>query len=128
MKQDTNPELANRYPREVRIGDSSVTLRYMTDKDREAALAFARALPAHDLLFLRRDITRPEAIDYWLNQIERGRIVSLLAETAGKPVFGGEMMKKSGQQAAASSATAAVLRASVLGAACSSTFMESSLL
>jgi RimJ/RimL family protein N-acetyltransferase len=86
MKQDTNPELANRYPREVRIGDGSVTLRYMTDKDREAALTFARSLPAHDLLFLRRDITRPEVIDYWLNQIERGRIVSLLAETGGKVV------------------------------------------
>jgi L-amino acid N-acyltransferase YncA len=56
----------------------------MTQGDRDVALAFARSLPVHDLLFLRRDITRPENIDYWLNGIERGRIRSVLAETDGK--------------------------------------------
>jgi L-amino acid N-acyltransferase YncA len=35
------------------------------------------------LLFLRRDITRPEVIDFWLDGIERGRIVSVLAERNG---------------------------------------------
>jgi L-amino acid N-acyltransferase YncA len=71
------------YPREARLDGGAVTLRYMTPADREAALAFARALPAHDILFLRRDITQPEAIDIWLNGIERGRITSVLAERAG---------------------------------------------
>ena len=40
-------------------------------------------MPAHDILFLRRDITQPEAIDVWLNGIERGRITSVLAEREG---------------------------------------------
>jgi L-amino acid N-acyltransferase YncA len=71
------------YPREARLDGGAVTLRYMTPADREAALAFARALPAHDILFLRRDITQPEAIDIWLNGIERGRITSVLAEREG---------------------------------------------
>jgi L-amino acid N-acyltransferase YncA len=71
------------YPREARLDGGAVTLRYMTPADREAALAFARALPAHDILFLRRDITQPEAIDIWLNGIERGRITSVLAERQG---------------------------------------------
>jgi L-amino acid N-acyltransferase YncA len=71
------------YPREARLDGGAVTLRYMTPADREAALAFARALPAHDILFLRRDITQPEAIDIWLNGIERGRITSVLAERDG---------------------------------------------
>jgi len=71
------------YPREARLDGGAVTLRYMTRADREAALAFARALPAHDILFLRRDITQPEAIDIWLNGIERGRITSVLAERDG---------------------------------------------
>jgi L-amino acid N-acyltransferase YncA len=55
----------------------------MTDADGPVALAFARALPAHDLLFLRRDITQPEAIQIWLNGIQRGRITSVLAECDG---------------------------------------------
>jgi len=71
------------YPREARLNGGAVTLRYMTAADREAALAFARALPAHDILFLRRDITQPEAIDIWLSGIERGRITSVLAEREG---------------------------------------------
>jgi L-amino acid N-acyltransferase YncA len=76
-------EASRTYPRHARLDGGVVTLRYMTSADREAALAFARALPAHDILFLRRDITQPEAIDLWLNGIERNRITSVLAERDG---------------------------------------------
>jgi L-amino acid N-acyltransferase YncA len=72
------------YPREVNLKGSRVTLREMSGSDGSVALAFARALPEHDLLFLRRDITNPEAIDIWLNGIARGRIISVLAEAEGK--------------------------------------------
>jgi L-amino acid N-acyltransferase YncA len=71
------------YPREVRIEDDRVTLRFMTPADRETMLAFAQALPAHDLLFLRRDITRPEVVDLWLDDIRRERITTVLAEREG---------------------------------------------
>lgn len=77
-------ENSRNYPREVELKGARVTLRQMTGTDGSAALAFARALPAHDLLFLRRDITQPEAIEVWLNGIARGRITSVLAESAGK--------------------------------------------
>ena len=76
-------EASRIYPRQVRLDGGVVTLRYMTTADRKAALAFARALPAHDILFLRRDITQPEAIDLWLSGIERNRITSILAERDG---------------------------------------------
>jgi L-amino acid N-acyltransferase YncA len=79
-------ETPRRYPREVSLNGFAVNLRKMTDADRENALSFARSLPEHDLLFLRRDITRPEAIDVWLNGIERGRISSILAEHDGTVV------------------------------------------
>jgi len=72
------------YPREVDLKGARVTLREMSGNDGSVALAFARALPAHDLLFLRRDITKPEAIDVWLSGIARGRIISVLAEAGGK--------------------------------------------
>jgi L-amino acid N-acyltransferase YncA len=76
-------ETGRKYPREAHIDGREMTLRYLTPADREVALAFARGLPAHDILFLRRDITQPEAIDTWLNGIERGRITSVLAERNG---------------------------------------------
>jgi L-amino acid N-acyltransferase YncA len=72
------------YPRTYSLRDGDVTLRYMTPGDRELALAFARALPAHDLLFLRRDVTQPEIVDVWMNGIARNRITSLAAERDGK--------------------------------------------
>jgi len=71
------------YPREVRIKDDRITLRYMTPGDRDTVLAFAQGLPAHDLLFLRRDITRPDVVDMWLEDIKRERITTLLAEREG---------------------------------------------
>ena len=71
------------YPREVRIRDDCITLRYMTLGDRDTVLAFAQGLPGHDLLFLRRDITRPEVVDLWLDDIKRERITTVLAEHEG---------------------------------------------
>jgi len=77
-------ENSRNYPREVDLKGTRITLREMSGNDGSVALAFARALPAHDLLFLRRDITKPEAIDVWLSGIARGRIFSVLAEAGGK--------------------------------------------
>jgi L-amino acid N-acyltransferase YncA len=74
------------YPRDVALDSGTVKLRKLTGADRATALAFARSLPAHDLLFLRRDITQPEAIDIWINGVERGRITSILAEQGGSVV------------------------------------------
>ncbi len=71
-------DAARGYPRAVLIDGSPVTLRCMGARDREAMLAFARTLPAHDLLFLRRDITRPETIDAWVLEIERGIVTTVL--------------------------------------------------
>jgi L-amino acid N-acyltransferase YncA len=76
-------ETSRTYPREAQLKGGAVTLRSMTPADRDVALAFARSLPAHDILFLRRGITQPDAIDIWLSGIERGRITSVLAERDG---------------------------------------------
>ena len=71
------------YPRKISVGGDTVTLRQMNPGDADVALAFARSLPAHDLLFLRRDITRPESVAIWMQGIERGRITTVLAESPG---------------------------------------------
>jgi RimJ/RimL family protein N-acetyltransferase len=83
MSANEKGEVSRDYPRMLNLKDGAVTLRYLTPSDRDAALTFARALPAHDLLFLRRDITRPEVIDLWLDGVARGRIISVVAEREG---------------------------------------------
>ena len=67
------------YPDKRKIGGRDVTLRYMVEGDKQAMLNFARALPEHDLLFLRRDITQPGAVDSWIRDINSGLISTVLA-------------------------------------------------
>jgi L-amino acid N-acyltransferase YncA len=62
-------------------------LRLMTPDDAAAALRFANALPAHDLLFLQRDIRNPKVVTAWLEQISRGVITSLVA-VSGDEIHG----------------------------------------
>ena len=79
-------EGARSYPMTRRAGNQDITLRHMTREDKEGMLVFARALPEHDLLFLRRDITQEQAIIDWIDDMERGEIVTILATRAGEIV------------------------------------------
>ncbi len=72
------------YPREFVAGDKNVILRLMRPGDRDQILSFARGLPPNDLLFLRLDITQPEAVDEWVANLEAGRTHTLLAEVDGE--------------------------------------------
>ena len=72
------------YPRTRRIGGAKVRFRLMTTVDRDAVLAFARALPAEDLLFLRLDITRDEGVDEWCRNILARRTLTVIAERDGE--------------------------------------------
>jgi len=76
-------DTSRRYPRPVPVGGRDITLRAMQPADGDALLRFARSLPEHDLLFLRRDITQPAAIESWVRGIDRGTITSVLAERDG---------------------------------------------
>lgn len=75
--------LAGRWPRTVELEDGPVALDLMSAADEAEVLAFARALPAHDLLFLRRDITRAPVLAAWVREIAEGTITSLLARRDG---------------------------------------------
>jgi GNAT superfamily N-acetyltransferase len=70
---------AHALPRAVDCSGESITLQLMTSEDEAAVLAFSRALPAHDLLFLRRDITQPKVVSAWVKDIEAGAIATILA-------------------------------------------------
>src|SRR6202011_407199 len=71
------------YPRTVALSGGDVKLRFMRAGDEAAVMAFARELPAHDLLFLPRDITHPKVLAAWVSEIERGAMTTLLAFRGG---------------------------------------------
>lgn len=85
------PTLQRTYPWSGDIGGVEVTFRLMEASDRDAVLAFAQALPDHDLLFLRMDITNPEVVDGWVRNIEAGRTITVLADAGGKVVGYGSL-------------------------------------
>ena len=58
-------------------------IRKLDAKDAPAMLAFAEALPEHDLLFLGRDLKHPRVIAAWVEAINDGWIDSLVAEENG---------------------------------------------
>ncbi len=53
-------------------------IRPLAADDRQQMLAFARALPEEDLLFLERDITEPAEVDAWIKEALEGRLVTLV--------------------------------------------------
>jgi RimJ/RimL family protein N-acetyltransferase len=74
------------FPKTIRLEDKrdktdmSITFRLMAAEDGSRMLAFARQLQAHDLMFLRRDITQQTSIDNWIRDIESGLMHTILAE------------------------------------------------
>jgi L-amino acid N-acyltransferase YncA len=57
-----------------------MTLRLMEPSDRDTILNFGRSLPDHDLLFLRTDVTDPKVIDEWVENLKKGRTITVMAE------------------------------------------------
>lgn len=86
MSASTDTADRRTYPQQALIKDGTITIRLMTAADRDLVLAFAQALPPHDLLFLRRDITKSDVVDLWLDDIQRERITTVLAECDGSLV------------------------------------------
>lgn len=55
----------------------------MTAEDKDGLLQFAGRLPEHDLLFLRRDITKAATVDNWVRGVERGTITTIVGDRGG---------------------------------------------
>jgi ribosomal protein S18 acetylase RimI-like enzyme len=72
------------YPRSIDCGGVAVELRRFLSADEAAVLAFAKALPPHDLLFINRDITHPRVIKAWLAEIAEGTISTIIAVAKDK--------------------------------------------
>jgi ribosomal protein S18 acetylase RimI-like enzyme len=84
---------ARSYPRRVATEAGEIEIRLMSPADEAAVLEFAQKLPAHDLLFLPRNISEPKVLAAWIKEIERGSITSLLAVKSGRVVGCGTIVR-----------------------------------
>lgn len=80
MPQTKVAEAWKHYPLQVKLAGKPFTLRPMNLDDGAALQAFALALPPHDLLFMRRDITKPEGVGRWLDAVRRGAMYTVVCE------------------------------------------------
>ena len=75
-----NPNVEQGFPKTVRLrSGKEVTLRLMNASDKQSILKFAGTLAERDLLYLRTDITDPVVVDSWIEHIQSGNTVTLLA-------------------------------------------------
>ena len=78
---EAKPKVQHDYPRTLTLdNNTAVSLRLMTTADADRIVAFARNLPADDLLFLRMDITNPDVVAQWVQNLVAGRTVTVIAE------------------------------------------------
>ena len=76
----------------VKLKDQTeVLIRSMTKDDFEKSLAFFRALPEEDRIFLRRDVTKLEVIRERIREIEEGSAKRLLALVGDEIVADGAL-------------------------------------
>jgi RimJ/RimL family protein N-acetyltransferase len=80
-----------RFPQTVTLNGVQYTFRLMTAADREAILRFTQSLSDGDVLFMRRDVTQPDAIDAWIKDIEAGRAITILIEDKSRLVAYGSV-------------------------------------
>jgi L-amino acid N-acyltransferase YncA len=67
------------YPATFSFSGEELTLRPVVEGDAATMLAFTTALPQHDLLFLRRDITTEDNVHAWIEDATAGRYQTVLA-------------------------------------------------
>lgn len=79
------------YPWIETINGKEITFRLMNENDQLGILRLARSLPEEDLAFLRTDITRPEVVDDWIENVKRGRTITVMAELNGQIVGYGSL-------------------------------------
>jgi len=68
------------YPAQVLAYDGQkVTIRSLEPRDKEALLEFFRRIPEEDRAYLKEDVTSPEVIKEWTENIDFRRVLPLIA-------------------------------------------------
>jgi len=84
--------LGEQYPKTATLKDGrTVVIRPLTRNDFDKLYTFFQALPEEDRLFLRHDVTDPEVVGSWVENIDFRRVVALVAEDADRIVADGTL-------------------------------------
>lgn len=76
-----------RYPKRAKLDDrTQVTLRLMVKKDQQALYEFFQRVPKEDRLFLRDDVSKPQTIQSWVDELDYARVLPLVALVDGRVV------------------------------------------
>ncbi len=67
-------------PKTITRNGQTISIRMMTTSDGPGLRTFGQQLSDHDLLFLRRDITKQATIDTWVHNVAEGTMYTVLAE------------------------------------------------
>ncbi len=69
------------FSKTLKLKDGSTLLiRPLAKHDGPALLAFFKALPDDDRLFLKEDVTKKEVIDRWIDELNVDKVLPLVAE------------------------------------------------
>jgi L-amino acid N-acyltransferase YncA len=79
-------ELEGRYPKQIELAGERIDLSLMTPDDQDGLLAFSEELSDLDLLFLSRDVKQPKVLSAWMQQVEEGEIISVVARRESRIV------------------------------------------
>ena len=75
------------YPKVFTLSKGqTVTLRPMVKEDRDKLFEFFKALPEKDRHFLKDDVAKKETIEQWVQSLNYGRVLPIVAEYQGKIV------------------------------------------
>jgi RimJ/RimL family protein N-acetyltransferase len=84
--------LTHAYPKEATLRDGRrVVIRPLTGGDFDKLHGFFQALPEEDRLFLRNDVTDPEVIGRWVENLDFGHVIPLVAVEGDKIVGDGTL-------------------------------------
>lgn len=80
------------YPKVIALRDGTkVTLKPMTQQDGEALQRFFLRIPADERHYLKDDVTAPEVIQRWAEEIDYDRALPLLAWVDGAVIADGTL-------------------------------------
>ena len=75
------------FPQDLTLKDGTqIVVKPLEAEDAPALLAFYRAVPEEDRLYLRDDVTKPEWLERFVARVNTGEVVSLVAEQGGAVV------------------------------------------
>lgn len=76
------------FPWTDKVGGHEITFTILKPDDKAELLKFARSLSKDDMMYLRMDISDEGAIDEWLENVQRGRTITVLALNDDNKIVG----------------------------------------